>query len=240
MGAALAVAVALLEPDRVERLLLVGPAGLPLTKPISKSLADCWKQMAAGAYASTEVVRAVGRALVAPRASYLLARAVRAVDLSAQLEALRDRGLRCDVVGCVGDTRAPVGHCRQIAQLAGRATTRSTPPEDTRGWSSNRARSPARSSTERRSSDDHSSCGTASPDARQSASKLARIASVSIAARSRAWSERRIFNRRDALPGSPRRGRSRRHLARRSSSSGSRAVTSSSVSIEPPQSIRRV
>lgn len=83
------------------------------------SLADCWKQVATGAYASTEAVRAVGRALVAPRASYLLARAVRALDLSAQLEALRDRGLRCDVVGCVGDTLTPVGHCRQIAQLAG-------------------------------------------------------------------------------------------------------------------------
>lgn len=119
MGAALAVAVALLEPERVERLLLVGPAGLPLTKPIAESLRDFWKQVTAGVYASAQLARAVGEAVVAPRAAYLLARAVRALDLSAQLEALRERGLPCDVLGCIGDTLTPVEHCRQIARLAG-------------------------------------------------------------------------------------------------------------------------
>lgn len=119
MGAALSVAVALQEPERVERLLLVGPAGLPLTKPIADSLRDFWEQVRAGVYASAQLARAVGDAVAAPRAAYLLARAVRALDLSEQLAEIRRRGLPCDVLGCVSDTLTPVRHCRQIARLAG-------------------------------------------------------------------------------------------------------------------------
>ena len=119
MGAALAVAVAALEPDRVERLLLVAPAGLPLAKPITASLRDFWSQVTAGAFNSAQLVRAAGRFFVAPRAAYKLARAVRALDLTAELLAVRERGVRCDVVACLGDTLTPVSHCRRIARLAG-------------------------------------------------------------------------------------------------------------------------
>jgi pimeloyl-ACP methyl ester carboxylesterase len=119
MGAALAVAVAVLEPMRVERLLLVGPAGLPLTKPVGESLRDCWRQVASGMYTAAQIVRAFGNALVAPRATFTLARAVRDLDLTVQFQALRRRGVPCDVVGCLGDTLTPVSHCRQIAELAG-------------------------------------------------------------------------------------------------------------------------
>src|SRR5262249_27365707 len=44
-GAALALAVAAELPDRVERLVLVAPAGLPLSKPFSKSLRDFGAQL---------------------------------------------------------------------------------------------------------------------------------------------------------------------------------------------------
>ena len=60
-------------------------------------------------------------ALVAPRTTLELARAVRALDLRSQLEELARRGIPTDVVGCVGDTLTPVDHCRRIARLAGAA-----------------------------------------------------------------------------------------------------------------------
>ena len=119
MGAALAVTVALEQPERVERLVLVGPAGLPLTKPMRDSLRDCFGQIGERVYAPRELARVVLSALVAPRATLELARAVRALDLRSQLEELGRRGIPTDVVGCVGDTLTPVDHCRRIAGLAG-------------------------------------------------------------------------------------------------------------------------
>jgi len=119
MGAALAVAVAVQEPERVDRLLLVGPAGLPLTKPMSASLRDFCRQAAAGHYSSSQLLRSVGEALAAPRRAYRLARAVRNLDLTQQFREVRRRGLPCSVVGCAGDTLTPVGHCREIARLTG-------------------------------------------------------------------------------------------------------------------------
>src|SRR5262245_38379066 len=46
MGAALSVAVAAEIPQQVGGLLLIAPAGLPLTKPIRRSLADFSAQLA--------------------------------------------------------------------------------------------------------------------------------------------------------------------------------------------------
>jgi len=119
MGAALAVTVALQQPERIERLVLVGPAGLPLTKPMRASLSDFFGQVGERVYTSRELARVLLGALAAPRATLDLARAVRALDLRRQLEALNGRGIRTDVVGCVGDTLTPVDHCRRIARLAG-------------------------------------------------------------------------------------------------------------------------
>jgi pimeloyl-ACP methyl ester carboxylesterase len=119
MGAALAVAAALERPDRVERLLLIGPAGLPLTKPLADSLRDFFAQVRTRVYPARDLARALRDALAAPRSTLRLARAVQALDLRDQLEAVRKRGIRCDVVGCVGDTLTPVDHCRRVARLAG-------------------------------------------------------------------------------------------------------------------------
>lgn len=119
MGAALAVAVALEQPERIGRLVLVGPAGLPLTKPIRASLSDFLGQVGERAYAPRELARALVSALAAPRSTLALARAVRRLDLRPQLHALDRLGIRTDVIGCVGDTLTPVDHCRRIARLAG-------------------------------------------------------------------------------------------------------------------------
>jgi pimeloyl-ACP methyl ester carboxylesterase len=119
MGAALAVTVALEHPERIERLVLVGPAGLPLTKPMRASVNDFFGQVGERVYSPRELARVLVSALAAPRSTLDLARAVRALDLRQQLEAVSRRGIRTEVVGCVGDTLTPVDHCKRIARLAG-------------------------------------------------------------------------------------------------------------------------
>jgi pimeloyl-ACP methyl ester carboxylesterase len=119
MGAALAVVAALQQPERVERLLLIAPAGLPLTKPMRDSLRDFCRQTAHGVYSPRELVRPLAGALAAPRRAFRLARVVRSLDLREQLQALRARGIACEVVACAGDTLTPVEHCRRFAHVAG-------------------------------------------------------------------------------------------------------------------------
>jgi pimeloyl-ACP methyl ester carboxylesterase len=119
MGAALAVGLALEQPERVERLVLIAPAGLPLTKPIAQSLRDFYGQTRDRMYTPRQVWDTVRGALAAPRSTLGLARAVRGLNLGEQLVNLARRGVPCEVIGCVGDTLTPVDHCREIARLAG-------------------------------------------------------------------------------------------------------------------------
>lgn len=119
MGAALAVAAAVRRPDAVERVVLVAPAGLPLTKPVLASLRDFLRQVARSVYPLSEVLRELGSIACAPRSAWQLARSIRSLDLRESFGALRLRGVRCDVIGCAGDTLTPVAHCREIASLAG-------------------------------------------------------------------------------------------------------------------------
>jgi pimeloyl-ACP methyl ester carboxylesterase len=119
MGGALAIAIAAAAPERIERLVLVAPAGLPLTKPFVSSLRDFSRQVAERFYPRGELFAGMRDALAAPRATYALARAVRALDLREQLEAVRRKGIPTDVIACIGDTLTPVSHCKQIAKLAG-------------------------------------------------------------------------------------------------------------------------
>lgn len=118
MGAALAVLAASTEPRLVERLVLLAPAGLPLTKPIGRSVQEFARQVAGGVYPAHEARRAVAATLAAPRAALRLAREVRALDLRPQLAALAEAGVACQVVAADDDTLTPVAHCRTIAALA--------------------------------------------------------------------------------------------------------------------------
>jgi pimeloyl-ACP methyl ester carboxylesterase len=119
MGAALAVLAALERPSNVERLVLVAPAGLPLTKPVAESLRDFVRQVAARLYPTGPALRAAGDALHAPRAAWRLMQVVRRLDLTAELDALRRRGVPCEVIACTTDTLTPTAHCRAIAALVG-------------------------------------------------------------------------------------------------------------------------
>lgn len=118
MGAALAILAAHRDPARIRRLLLVSPAGLPLTKPLSASLGEFAHQLLARSY-PRDIGRSLASAATAPRAALRLARAVRALDLRAELGALRTSGVPCRVVACATDTLTTTAHCRRIARLVG-------------------------------------------------------------------------------------------------------------------------
>ncbi len=119
LGAALAACVAARRPEQVERLLLVSPAGLPLVKPVRASLGAFALQTVRGVYPAGELSRALLDVARAPLATARLARAVRSLDLRATFRAVAASEIRCDVVGCAGDTLTTVAHARGIAELAG-------------------------------------------------------------------------------------------------------------------------
>jgi pimeloyl-ACP methyl ester carboxylesterase len=119
MGGALAVAAAARCPDRVRRLVLVSPAGLPLVKPVRRSLADFALQLAQRRYPAAHVRPALAAALRAPRSAWQLARTVRALDLSAEMRCVRASGIETTVVACSSDTLVTASHCRRAAALLG-------------------------------------------------------------------------------------------------------------------------
>ncbi len=119
MGGALAIAAAAARPDRVSRLVLISPAGLPLSKPMTLSLAEFARGVLLGRYPWGEVAGSVAMTLRAPRDAYRLARAVHGADLTAEMTAVRDAGIPTTVVGCDSDTLVTVAHCRSIATLLG-------------------------------------------------------------------------------------------------------------------------
>jgi pimeloyl-ACP methyl ester carboxylesterase len=118
-GAALAVLAAAGDHAQIERLVLVEPAGLPLSKPKSRALRDFGRQLATGVYPVRPALESVGSALAAPRAALRLARSIYDLDLSAELALLRDRAVPCTVLAADSDTLTPPEHCRQVAELVG-------------------------------------------------------------------------------------------------------------------------
>ncbi|HEX4323192.1 MAG TPA: alpha/beta fold hydrolase [Gaiellaceae bacterium] len=118
-GAALAVLAAGSGEVPVERLVLVNPAGLPLSKPNRACLGAFTAQLASGMYPLGPAARSIGSTLAAPRSALRLARTVRSLDLSAELEAVRRRGIPCTVVTAASDTLTPPDVCRRVARLAG-------------------------------------------------------------------------------------------------------------------------
>jgi pimeloyl-ACP methyl ester carboxylesterase len=118
-GGALAILAAAARPERVTRLTLISPAGLPLQKPLSASLADFVRQLASGVYSPLVAADALARAAVAPRAALRLARTVRALDLVREMTRVRASDIPVDVVGCATDTLVSPSHCRRQAGLLG-------------------------------------------------------------------------------------------------------------------------
>jgi len=116
-GAALAVIAAARGDVDVERLMLVDPAGLPLSKPMHRCLRDFGRQLATGVYPVAPAAHSVASTLAAPRAALRLAREVYALDLRTELAAVR--GVPCTVLAAGSDTLTPPEHCRAVADLVG-------------------------------------------------------------------------------------------------------------------------
>jgi pimeloyl-ACP methyl ester carboxylesterase len=119
MGAAISLLAAIDRPGLVERLILLSPAGLPLTKPIPSSLATWVRQVATGRFPFRQVGRSILRVGLAPRSALRLGRFVHQLDLRPELERLRASPVQCTVVGCTTDTMTPPAHCRELAALIG-------------------------------------------------------------------------------------------------------------------------
>jgi pimeloyl-ACP methyl ester carboxylesterase len=119
MGAALALLAAAAHPERVEELVLIAPAGLPLDKSLPASAATFARQVVRRSYPAGELCRSVAATVRTPRAALRLARAVLALDLSAELEPIRARGIPCTVIGCRTDTLTTAAHSRRLATLLG-------------------------------------------------------------------------------------------------------------------------
>jgi pimeloyl-ACP methyl ester carboxylesterase len=119
MGAALAVLAAARAPERIESLVLIAPAGLPLVKPIRACVAELFCQLAAGRHDLSDVSRSAAELVAAPRAAIRLARALRRLDLSAEMSRIRSAGIPTTVIACSTDTLVTRDHCRETARLTG-------------------------------------------------------------------------------------------------------------------------
>lgn len=115
LGGALAALVAADRPELVERVILLSPAGLPLSKPILASLVTFARQVSRRVYPAREVVRMVGSSLIAPRSAMRSGRAAHDLDLTPELERIRASGVPCTVVACANDDLTTAAHCRQLA-----------------------------------------------------------------------------------------------------------------------------
>ncbi len=119
MGGALAILAAAARPERVERLVLVSPAGLPLRKPMRTSLLEFGVQVAAGHYPRSEAARSTRALLRAPADARRLAKAVHQADITAEMNAVRSAGIPTTVIACLSDTLVTVRHCRVAADQLG-------------------------------------------------------------------------------------------------------------------------
>jgi len=119
MGGALAIFAAAEAPELVERLVLVAPAGLPLDKPIRKSIRDFVRQLRSGAYPRGVAASATAAIARAPRAALTLAFEVRGLDLRRECARIRAAGIPVTVVGCVTDTLVTCDRVRLLADLLG-------------------------------------------------------------------------------------------------------------------------
>jgi pimeloyl-ACP methyl ester carboxylesterase len=119
MGGALCTLAASRWPERVGQIVLVSPAGLPLSKPMHRSAAQFVSQVATRRFSLTESARSLLAVAAAPASALRLAIALRGLDLSAQMRELRDAGIRADVIGCTTDTLVTPWHSRRAAELLG-------------------------------------------------------------------------------------------------------------------------
>ena len=133
MGGAIATLAAALWPDRVAGLVLVSPAGLPLTKPLHRSALQFVGQATSRRFSARETLRSIAALALAPASALRLALAVRALDISDEMRAVAASQIPVTVIGCRSDTLVTPVHCRHAAGLLG-AHYRELPLEGGHMW----------------------------------------------------------------------------------------------------------
>src|SRR5215472_10904880 len=119
MGGALAIMAAAATPELVERLVLIAPAGLPLDKPIRRSLHDFLRQLVSGDYPHRLALAATLALARAPRSALALAQVLRTLDLRRECARVRAAGIPTTVLGCVTDTLVTTDRTRTLAAALG-------------------------------------------------------------------------------------------------------------------------
>lgn len=119
MGAGLAVLAAAEVPERISGLVLVGPSGLPIGKPMQRIVHDFLAQLFAGRFRARDVLLPAADMARAPRAAVWIAGALRRLDITDQLRAVREAGVPATVIACATDTLTTPQSSRRIAHLLG-------------------------------------------------------------------------------------------------------------------------
>jgi pimeloyl-ACP methyl ester carboxylesterase len=119
MGAAAAILAATRLPERIARLVLVAPSGLPITKPTSRIARDFLRNVSAKRFRPSDVVPPLVDAARAPRAAIRLGRALRRLDLSREMATLREAAVPATVIACTTDTLTTPASSRRMAELLG-------------------------------------------------------------------------------------------------------------------------
>jgi pimeloyl-ACP methyl ester carboxylesterase len=119
MGAALAILATAQNPASTSGLILIAPAGLPLTKPVRASAADVVRRVCDGTLRTREAAHSAVEFAAAPRSTVRLIRSLRHLDLHEEMDRIRRRGIPVTVIGCDSDTLTPPQHCRKAAELLG-------------------------------------------------------------------------------------------------------------------------
>jgi pimeloyl-ACP methyl ester carboxylesterase len=117
MGATLALLAAADAPERVSGLVLVAPAGLPLTKPLRRCLYDLLRNVKAGRVSASDVAVSTLDLAKRPRAAARLAQTLRRLDVSPAMMRVREAGVPATVIGCSTDTLTTPESSRRAARL---------------------------------------------------------------------------------------------------------------------------
>ena len=119
MGAALALRAAADDPATVASLVLFAPAGLPLTKTITRGLASFARELLLGRFPIRVALEGAAEVVRAPRAALRVGADVRRLDLTAAMEAVRQAGIPTMIVSAPSDTMVTPAAARRMAELTG-------------------------------------------------------------------------------------------------------------------------
>ena len=119
MGGALALRAAADDPASVASLTLFAPAGLPLTKTLTRSFATFAREIAARRFPLRVALEGSFEIIRAPRAALRVGTDVRGLDLTAAMQQVREAEIPTTIVSAVSDTLVTPATAARMADLTG-------------------------------------------------------------------------------------------------------------------------